>query len=251
MMTEKKLNEICSNLEGLRNKLTSPIDKQRLNSALAHLRKTGLPSASGAGFRLNPNSIKPGPELDRPGAEKIKEAMLIMEAVVKDLPDRHEKHRVVVEHVVANLKKLVKQNCTTSPEDKMDYDESDDGLDRACAAKKLLEDVPDDLLTEKEQRNFDATMKTIQAFISRVTDRHYRPAKVKWLQQNTSSSNPDWDHGSSRRERSRSRDRRRSRERDRSRDRTRRRRRSRERDRDRDRDRDYESSSRSRRDRRD
>jgi len=225
--TRSKLNDICTSLMEICTK-AGPTDKQRVNSALAHLRKIGTPSARIVDITQTVPQYKRGVQLDRPGVEKMKEALLIMKALVKDLPDEHEKHRVVAEHVVSNLTKLVKQNCTYSGTEEMEYDGSSDGLARARAAKKLLQDMDsEDLLSEKELRNFNATVNTVQAFISRVTDRNYRPAKVKWLLENSATyENPDWKptgRRSSRRSPPRER-------RDRSRERRRRRRRSRSRD---------------------
>lgn len=172
-----------------------------------------------------------GVKLDRPGTEKIKESLMHMKAAVKNFPDAHEKHRPVAEHCVSNLTKLAKENCSMGPDDELeDYDGPTDSLSHAKEAKKALQSVPEEeLLNEKQLRNYHSTMNTIQAYISRVTDVNYRPAKVKWHKQNVAGyENPDWKDTMHRRRGERSR---RDYDRDRSYERERRRRRRRSRSR--------------------
>lgn len=170
----KKLNEICTKLISIREE-AKEIDKARINSAVRHLRKIGTESTDGVKVEINltaPPKEEYSTEKDQAGSEKLKESLLIMREVVRDLSREHEPHRIVVEHVVSNLQKLVAEKCTFSTEDKMNYDDASDGYSRATAVKKLLEEVPEHLMNQKETRMFKATVNTVKAFLSKVTPTH-------------------------------------------------------------------------------
>jgi len=174
----EKLALIAQVLDDLSREVKDSTDRQRLNSALAHLRKVGTASKKKIIGTTSRGGAKP--MLDQPGSDKIKQAYLIMQAVQEDLSPKHSKHKTLIEHIVGNLRKLCKTHCTLKLNEEPAFQTYSDDLRRAEQAKALLESTPISLLTEKDMGNFDTTKKTIQAFILRITDRSYKPAKVRW-----------------------------------------------------------------------
>jgi len=202
-------------------------DRQRISSALTELRKIGVYKE---GVALRPT--KQVPTLDKPGAEHLKEAYLIMEMLHDDyggLSERFQAHKCVVDHVYNGLKKLVQTNCSRDTNEIPRYNGSGDCISRAEAVLRSLEKVPRDLLTEKEERNRVSCVNQTKAFIQRLLDPNYKPAKAHWRVRNHMPQYDNWREGqltgrgySRERERRRSRSRGRRRSRSRSRDRSRR-----------------------------